>query len=336
MGLKVQATALGSTLVEFKVDYQHSKHLNIGEAVHSETIYAGGHMWRMNCYPSGVRERDMGGHVSLFLELLNKSSSVEAIFGAWLKGNGRENYTSPKKTLAYVFNEEEEELDEQGWHQFCSRFEVENYHVTEGYITFVCAIMVVGGNSIPVPPSDLGEHLERLLDSTDGTDVSFNVDGETFDAHRAVLAARSPVFNVELLGSMAEATMPAITLHDIAPAVFRIMLRFMYTDTLPGDDELGSSPFEMMQHLLAAADRYALDRLKLMCAQRLWDKVSVDTVAATLACAEMYSCSELKSKCIDFFAAEKNFKKAVLTDSFLQLGHKFPSIIADLRERVGA
>jgi speckle-type POZ protein len=50
----------------------------------------------------------------------------------------------------------------------------------------------------------------------------------------------------------------------------------------------------------------------------------------------MYSCSELKNKCIDFFAAEKNFKKAVLTDGFLHLGQKFPSIIADLRERVGA
>ncbi|PVH37198.1 hypothetical protein PAHAL_6G269600 [Panicum hallii] len=48
------------------------------------------------------------------------------------------------------------------------------------------------------------------------------------------------------------------------------------------------------------------------------------------------SCSELKNKCIDFFAAEKNFKKAVLTDGFLHLGQKFPSIIADLRERVGA
>jgi speckle-type POZ protein len=223
MGLEVQATMLGSTLVEFKVGYQHSKHLDIGDAVHSETIYAGGHMWRMNCYSSGVRERDMGQHVSLFLELLNKSSSVEAIFGAWLKGNGRQNSTSAKRTLAYVFNEEEDELDEQGWHRFCSQTEIEDYHVTEGYITFVCAIMVVSGNSISVPPSDLGEHLGRLLN---GTDVSFNVDGETFHAHRAVLAARSPVFHVGLLGSMAEATMPAITLHDQPSPYMTLPLQF--------------------------------------------------------------------------------------------------------------
>jgi speckle-type POZ protein len=49
----------------------------------------------------------------------------------------------------------------------------------------------------------MGKDLGALLDSTDGTDVSFVVAGETFDAHGAVLAARSPVFKAELLGSMA-------------------------------------------------------------------------------------------------------------------------------------
>uniref|UniRef100_A0A0A9ERB7 BPM/SPOP BACK domain-containing protein n=1 Tax=Arundo donax TaxID=35708 RepID=A0A0A9ERB7_ARUDO len=109
----------------------------------------------------------------------------------------------------------------------------------------------------------------------------------------------------------------------------------MYTDTLPGDDELGDSPYEVMWHLLAAADGYALGRLKLMCARKLWDDVSIDTVAATLACAEMYSCLELKNKCIDFFAMEKKFRKAVLTDGFVQLVQQFPSIISELRERPG-
>jgi speckle-type POZ protein len=84
--------------------------------------------------------------------------------------------------------------------------------------------------------------------------------------------------------------MSSITLHDIAPATFTVMLQFMYTDALPGDDKLGDSPNEMFKHLLAAADRYALDRLKILCAQRLWDNVSVDTVGDALACAEIYSC----------------------------------------------
>ncbi|CAD6264715.1 unnamed protein product [Miscanthus lutarioriparius] len=134
---------------------------------------------------------------------------------------------------------------------------------------------------------------------------------------------------------MAESTMSSITLHDIAPTTFRAMLRFVYTDAFPGGDELGDSPSEMVQHLLAAADRFALDRLKLMCAQKLWEGVSVDTVAGILTCAEMYSCLELKNKCIDFFASEENFKKAVLTKGYVQLVQEFPSIIDELRQRIG-
>lgn len=99
---------------------------------------------------------------------------------------------------------------------------------------------------------------------------------------------------------MAEATMACVTLHEIEPVVFKTLLRFVYTNSLPVDRELGDSVTDMVKHLLAAADRYALDRLKLACAQKLWDSVSVDTVADVLACAEIYNCQELKSRCIDF------------------------------------
>ncbi|KAI4974875.1 hypothetical protein ZWY2020_048482 [Hordeum vulgare] len=192
------------------------------------------------------------------------------------------------------------------------------------------------GNSIAVPASDIESHLGGLLDRSVGTDVSFCVKGETFHAHRAILAARSPVFKAELFGPMAEATMACVTLHEIEPVVFKTLLRFVYTNSLPVDRELGDSVTDMVKHLLAAADRYALDLLKLACAQKLWDSVSVDTVADVLACAEIYNCQELKSRCIDFVMAKDNFKKTVLTESFISLLHKFPSIIAELRDKVGS
>jgi speckle-type POZ protein len=73
-----------------------------------------------------------------------------------------------------------------------------------------------------------------------------------------------------------------------------------------------------------------------MCAKKLWDEISVDTVASTLMCAETYNCPELKKKCIEFFIEEKNFRKAVLTYGFAQLVLKFPSILDELREKVGS
>jgi len=188
-----------------------------------------------------------------------------------------------------------------------------------------------------IPPSDIRSQLGALLDSADGSDVSFVVDGEEFPAHRAVLAALSPVFKAQLLGSMADAKMASIVLHDIAPATFKLMLRFIYTDTFPADGLLAgdsTTATKNLRDLLAAADRYALDRLKLLCARKLWDVVSTETIATTLACAETYNCPELRKKCVDFFADEKNFKKAVLTDGFVQLVQKFPSILGELRVKV--
>ncbi|XP_037442052.1 BTB/POZ and MATH domain-containing protein 1-like [Triticum dicoccoides] len=46
---------------------------------------------------------------------------------------------------------------------------------------------------IDMPPSDMIEHVGRLLEEKEGFDVSFIVGGETIEAHRFVLAMRSPV-----------------------------------------------------------------------------------------------------------------------------------------------
>jgi speckle-type POZ protein len=133
---------------------------------------------------------------------------------------------------------------------------------------------------------------------------------------------------------MADATMSTVTLQDIEPEAFKVMLRFMYTDSFPADKELGDSPTDMLQHLLAAADRYALDRLKLICSRKLIGHISVETVGSILVFAETYNCPELKNRCLDFFAVEKNFKVAVFSDGFAILLQNFPSLAADLRRRV--
>ncbi|TKW11283.1 hypothetical protein SEVIR_6G223200v4 [Setaria viridis] len=330
---RLERRSIDSASHEFRIDYEQTKHIDTVEAIHSDAFSAGGYMWRLDCYPYGDGECDDDDYLSVFFELLTEFTSVNAIFEIFLMDkDGHPCLQDTHWSCFHLFNRDKNAGT--GWSQFISRSDLEE----EGHITLICAIMVIRDipspvlGSIPVPDSDIGKHLGALLDSTDGADVSFTIDSETFHAHRAVLAARSPVFKAELLGSMAEATMSSITLHDITPATFRVMLQFMYTDALP---ELGDSPTETLQHLLAAADRYALDRLKVLCAQKLWDNVSVDTVATILACAEMYSCLELKNKCLDFFAAEKNFKKAVLTEGFVKLVQQFPSIIVELREKAG-
>ncbi|GJN09655.1 hypothetical protein PR202_ga27680 [Eleusine coracana subsp. coracana] len=96
---------------------------------------------------------------------------------------------------------------------------------------------------------------------------------------------RSPVFKAELLGPMSDQiSTKDKTLHieDIQPAVFKGLLYFMYNDSLPAMDDLnGDENDEMAKHLLVAADRYAVERMKVICESILTKKLDVDSVATT-------------------------------------------------------
>lgn len=77
--------------------------------------------------------------------------------------------------------------------------------------------------SIEVPPSNMGEQFGTLLESGKGTDVHFEVDGETFSAHKLVLAARSPVFRAQLFGPMKDQNTQCIKVEDMEPSVFKVI-----------------------------------------------------------------------------------------------------------------
>lgn len=77
--------------------------------------------------------------------------------------------------------------------------------------------------SIPLPPSDIGQHFGQLLESGEGADVNFEVDGETFSAHKLILAARSPVFRAQLYGPMKDQDTKCIKVEDVEAPVFKVV-----------------------------------------------------------------------------------------------------------------
>jgi speckle-type POZ protein len=74
----------------------------------------------------------------------------------------------------------------------------------------------------------------------------------------------------ELCGGMKEKDMGRIIIGDMQPlpAVFDALLHFIYTDSLPAMNDLDRNDYqyhETIWHLLVAADRYAMERLKIIC-----------------------------------------------------------------------
>ncbi|CAN6173186.1 unnamed protein product [Urochloa humidicola] len=185
---------------------------------------------------------------------------------------------------------------------------------------------------LPLPSSDLQQHLAELLRGQRGADVTFVLDsGERFPAHKNILAARSPVFMAEFFGHMNERRSQSVRTEDMEATVFKAMLHFIYTDMVPELDVEPEAAATMAQHLLAASDRYGLDRLKLIYEGKLSSCIDVDTVATTLALAVQHNCSLLKDQCVDFIARSPETLDAVLaTDGYRHLVESCPLVLTEL------
>jgi speckle-type POZ protein len=183
---------------------------------------------------------------------------------------------------------------------------------------------------------NLGHDLAMMSDKQEFTDVSFNVGGESFSAHRLVLAARSPVFKAELYGPMAESKMTSITIQDMEASTFRSMLHYMYHGSLPdaGQKDVCST-MAQYQHLLVAADRYGLEGLKKICEGKLSASgIIIDSVVSMLELAEDHVCPKLKARCFDFLVEGHNFKMVALSDEYIRLIQSFPNLFVQVRSRI--
>ncbi|CAN6381818.1 unnamed protein product [Urochloa humidicola] len=188
-------------------------------------------------------------------------------------------------------------------------------------------------DSITVPPPDLHRHLSDLLASDIGGDVTFEVGGETFSAHKYMLATRSSVFKAELFGPLKEKATEHVRIDDMEPRVFKAMLHFIYTDMLPEIDT-GEERIIMHQHLLVAADRYNLERLKLICEDVLRKHIDKCIAATTLVLAEQHGCRGLKEACFKFFRHPGNLSVVMASDGFQHLKNSCPSLLEELLAKV--
>jgi speckle-type POZ protein len=91
-------------------------------------------------------------------------------------------------------------------------------------------------------------------------------------------------------------------------SLLQAVLHFVYRDSLVDGDELSASSSDcsifdtLAGKLMAAADKYELPRLRLLCESYLCKHISVSSVATTLALADQHHATELKSVCLKFAA----------------------------------
>ena len=336
----------------FKITgYSLSKGIGIGKYMASDIFSVGGYDWAVYFYPDGKSIEDNATYVSLFIALASEGTDVKALFElTLLDQSGKERHKvhshfertleSGPYTLKYRGSM-------WGYKRFFKRTALETSdYLKDDCLSVNCSVGVVRSRtegpktfSIAIPPSNIGYQFGQLLESGKGSDVSFEVDGEVFAAHKLVLAARSPVFRAQLFGPMKDYNTQCIKVEDMEAPVFKAFLHFIYWDSLPDMQELTGMNSKwattlMAQHLLAAADRYALERLRLICEASLCEDVAINTVATTLALAEQHHCFQLKAVCLKFIANSENLRAVMQTDGFEYLKESCPSVLTELLEYV--
>jgi speckle-type POZ protein len=82
------------------------------------------------------------------------------------------------------------------------------------------------------------------------------------------------------------------------PKVFKALLHFVYTDTLPEVNEGDDDGVAMAQGLLVAAHRYGMETLKSICGDMLCNHIDARTAITFLQLADSHGCCRLKQACI--------------------------------------
>nr|AGG38123.1 BTB/POZ domain-containing protein [Dimocarpus longan] len=136
--------------------------------------------------------------------------------------------------------------------------------------------------------------LGRMLTENIHTDIIINASDGSIGAHRAVLAARSPVFHSMFSHDLKEKEFSTINISDMSIEACQAFLRYIF-----GNIEHE----EFMTHrlaLLCAADKYDISDLKEACHDSLLEDIDTKNVLGRLQNASLYQLPKLKSSCMRY------------------------------------
>ncbi|KQK24013.1 hypothetical protein BRADI_1g77537v3 [Brachypodium distachyon] len=318
--------------------------MGAGKFISSSKFRVGGYDWKIRIYPDGWKEEDKAAYMSVFLCFCSRPAR-DAKVKFTLSLLAKDGKVRSVHSTTHTFQEtgQQKEGNYWGWREFIEKPKLQELlSVNDDCFTIRCVLTVikephtedVSTVVVPVPESNLHAHFANMLKDGKGVDVKFSVGGQLFSAHRCVLAARSPVFKAKLYGQMKETTMKCVKIDDMEPSVFKALLHFIYTDSLPSKNR-DVDENTALQHQLVAADRYGLDRLKAMCEGKLCQSIDVQTVAITLALAEQHNSVQLKNACLGYLCLQDVLRVVKETDGFKHLITSCPWIMMDILEKVG-
>ena len=157
---------------------------------------------------------------------------------------------------------------------------------------------------------ELLEKLNEFRKDNTFCDVTLQIEGQNFSAHRCVLSAASPYFRSLFTSGFKENKDSTIVLQDTKPAVLSEALRFIYT----GEALVNATS---AQDLVKIADYFIVPRLKTKVSKYLEECIHSTNCLALESFADQFGCESLKQAASEFKL--KNFISVVKSEDFKTL-----------------
>ncbi|KAM7250397.1 hypothetical protein ACFE04_022280 [Oxalis oulophora] len=169
--------------------------------------------------------------------------------------------------------------------------------------------------------------LGRMLTESIHTDITINASDGSIGSHRAVLAARSPVFCSMFAHNLKEKEFSTIDISDMSIESCRAFLSYIYGNI--GHEEFLTHRLS----LIRAADKYDIVDLKEACHKSLLEDIDSKNVFERLQNASLYQLEELKDGCLRYLVKfGKIYDIRDDLNTFLQCGDR--DLIAEVFHEV--
>ncbi|XP_015112376.1 protein roadkill [Diachasma alloeum] len=305
---------------------------DVRQKVISPAFYSGSAKideWRLELYPRGDDDGNKD-HLSLFLKLM---ATEKPEIPLQCKFSILKTSTNTKTNMKKFFRKYQAGTV-LGYPCFIARTHLLDKAqglLTDDTLVICCEIdiptdtittsWVDDGRKQPkqIPKRRLVDDLQVLLDNSNLSDVKIIVEDNKFNAHKLILASRSPVFDAMFKQSMEDESL--VQIDDLRADVVKGMLQFIYTDEAPDLEN-------MVEEYLGAAEKFQLGGLKGKCGEVILERVNDETAAGFLVVADHFKAEELKAKVMSYIMS--HLPRVVRSEGYKELEKKHPVLLGEI------
>ncbi len=185
-----------------------------------------------------------------------------------------------------------------GYDEFILKAKLDEFLPDDGVLTIQVAASLIYTNPVHgtyrascLPLHNALEGLKKLHQERSYSDITIKCGEKEFEAHKAILASQSPVFNRMFETDMKEKADNVIEITDVDPSAMSELLAFLYTGSTP---KIGI----LAKELLYAACKYELPQLVQLCENELMMNLNTGNLLEMIQCADMHRALSLKIACL--------------------------------------